>query len=72
MRNRRHIPHVVFGVGAIGVLLLAGIVLILLSGHASEHPGALMILAIGLPAMTALAVFAARRWRSARAGHSHP
>lgn len=64
----KRVPHVVFGIGAIVMVLIAALLLLLLSGHFSRHFGASLVVAIGLPILIALVVFAAKRWRDARAG----
>lgn len=67
---RRRIPHSAFGIGAFILLLLAGLVLILLSGQLSRDHGAVMLVVIGVPMMIALTVVVAKRWRRARMGRT--
>jgi hypothetical protein len=67
----RHVPHAVFGIGAIVLVLLSGLVLMLISGHVVRSRGPLIVVAIGVPILVALAVVIAQRWRRAQAaGHS--
>jgi hypothetical protein len=56
-------PHIAMGAVAIGAVVFAGLMLIYMSRHAHEHPGALLALLIGAPVLLALAFFVARRLR---------
>jgi len=66
----RRIPHSVFGIGAFLLLLLAALVLMLLSGQVTRHPGAVMLVVFGVPVMIALTIVVAKRWRRARLGRT--
>jgi hypothetical protein len=66
----RRIPHSVFGIGAFLLLLLAALVLVLLSGQLTRHPGAVMFAVFGVPAMIAFTAVVTKRWRRARLGRT--
>ena len=64
------VPHRVIGLALLGSLVLAAIVLLLLSGHASRHPGAVVALLVTIPSAIAVAIALGRAWR--KPGASHP
>ncbi len=70
MTAPRRIPHSVFGIGAFVLLLLAAFVLVLLSGQLTRHPGAMMVVLIGVPALIAFTILVGTRWRRARTGRT--
>lgn len=59
------IPHVLLGIGALTLTLIAALVLMLISGHASQHPGASLVLALGAPLLALLVTLAITRRRAA-------
>lgn len=67
-RRSRHIPHSVFGIGLVALLLLAALVLMVLSGDIVRSSGPVILLLAGVPLMIGLAIVAGRRWRRARRG----
>jgi hypothetical protein len=62
-RRSRRIPHSAFGIGAFLLVLLAAVTLVLLSGQLTRHPGATMVVLIGIPAMIVFTVVVAKTWR---------
>jgi len=59
------VPHVLLGIGALTLILVAALVLMLISGHASQHPGASLVLAIGTPLLALLVALGIKRRRRA-------
>jgi hypothetical protein len=69
-RASRRIPHSVFGIGAFLLVLLAGLVLVVLSGQLTVSRSAVMFVVLVVPVMIAFTVLTAKRWRSARLGRN--
>lgn len=63
------VPHRVIGLALLASLVLAAIVLLLLSGHTSRHPGAVLALVVAVPATIFLSIALGRAWRKPGAPH---
>ena len=57
------IPHAVIGFVYLGTVILAAILLVAISGHASQHPGALLLVLVAVPAVITLIGLVAKHWR---------
>ena len=58
--------HVAMGAVALGTVVVAGLVLLYVSRHAHQHPGATLAVLVGALALIALVFLVARRRRTIR------
>ena len=63
------IPHVLIGLGALVLLVIASSALMVVSGHVSTNRGAAMMVMIGGAVLGVLLFMIAKRWR--KQGQSH-
>lgn len=62
--DHKEMSHISMAALAVAVVVLAGLSLIYVSRHAHEHPGAVLGVIIGVPALIILALVIGRRRRS--------
>ncbi len=58
------IPHTVMAGVVVLTFVIAATLLLLLSGHVPRHPGALLVVAIGIPGLVTTLAWIARHWRT--------
>ena len=63
--DRHEMSHVAMAALAGAVVVIAALVLVYVSRHAHQHPGAALVAILGIPALIALAIVIVRR-RGAR------
>jgi hypothetical protein len=64
--DHHEMSHVAMAAVAVGAVVIAGLVLIFASRQVHEHPGAVLGVILGVPALIAVALVIARRRRSSR------
>lgn len=60
----REMSHVSIAALAVGIVVIAGLVLVYVSRHVHQHPGAVLFVILGFPVLILLAIILGKRRRA--------
>jgi hypothetical protein len=61
---RNEMSHVSIAALALGTVVVAGLVLVYVSRHVHQHPGAVLLVVLGFPVLILLAIILGKRRRA--------
>ena len=62
--GRGEMSHVSIAALAVGIVVIAGLVLVYVSRHVHQHPGAVLLAVLGFPVLILLAIIVGKRRRA--------
>ena len=62
--ERNEMSHVSIAALAVGIVVIAGLVLVYVSRHVHQHPGAVLLVILGFPVLILLAIILGKRRRA--------